>query len=169
MEWVEDLEREVLLAKSHFRRIVSSATFLTLFLFGTTGAMSQEDSASEAAVAVPEFQLELNSVQNTDAGSCRLTYVASNRSDIALSETAYEVAIFDTDGVVTRLLILEFGALTAGKTKILQFDLAETGCDEIGRIVVNGVTSCVEAEGGASGFCIEGLRTSSRTDIQFGI
>jgi hypothetical protein len=118
----------------------------------------------------PAFQLELNAAADTTAGSCRLTYVASNQSDIALDRTAYEVAVFDSSGSVTRLLVLEFGALIEGKTKILQFDLTDTACASISRIVVNNVTACTQTSDKAEiDFCLTGLVASSRTAIQFGI
>lgn len=126
--------------------------------------------AQEATGAASTFNLELNAAADTSAGSCRLTYVASNQSEIALERTAYEVAVFDSDGVVNRLLVLEFGELVEGKTKILQFDLAETPCASISRIVVNDVAACTQsADGATSDFCMSGLSASSRTAIQFGI
>jgi hypothetical protein len=116
------------------------------------------------------FNLELNAAADTTAGACRLTYVASNNSDTALDRTAYEVAVFDAQGVVQRLLVLEFGALVSGKTKILQFDLAETPCNTISRIVVNDAAACTQAGSTDSlPLCMEGLSAASRTAIQFGI
>lgn len=120
--------------------------------------------------AAQQFTLELNAAAETDTGSCRLTYVASNQTDTALDRTAYEVAVFDAQGVVTRLLVLEFGALVEGKTKILQFDLSSTSCGSISRIVVNDVAGCTVAGGSEeSGVCMANLAASSRTAIQFGI
>lgn len=122
------------------------------------------------AQGTPTFSLELNAAAQTETGSCRLTYVASNLSDIALERTAYQFAIFDGEGVVNRLLVLDFGALVAGKTKILQFDLTGSPCDSISRIVVNDVTACtVAGTGEASDICMGGLAASSRTAIQFGL
>lgn len=124
-----------------------------------------QDTADEG-----EFALELNAAANTTAGSCRLTYVATNQSENELSRTAFEVAVFDSQGVVNRLLVLEFGELIAGKTKILQFDLGETPCEDISRIVVNSSAACTQASDGTeSGFCMSGLNASSRTAILFGI
>lgn len=118
----------------------------------------------------PQFTLELNAAAETDAGSCRLTYVASNQSDLALDRTAYEVAVFDAQGVVQRLLVLEFGALVSGKTKVLQFDLGGSPCTSISRIVVNDVAACTRADNGeAADICLNGLAASSRTAIQFGL
>lgn len=137
-------------------------SILTLSLVGAVQAQAQS--------AEQQFTLELNAAAETDAGSCRLTYVASNQTDTALDRTAYEVAVFDAQGVVTRLLVLEFGALVEGKTKILQFDLASTACSSISRIVVNDVAACtVSGSGETSGVCMAGLAASSRTAIQFGI
>lgn len=120
--------------------------------------------------AAAGFNLELNAAADTTAGACRLTYVASNNSETALDRTAYEVAVFDAQGVVQRLLVLEFGALVEGKTKILQFDLAETPCGSISRIVVNDSAACIEAgTETALDLCMKGLTAASRTAIQFGI
>lgn len=127
--------------------------------------LAQETTAPET----PEFLLELNNAQDTDTGGCRLTYVATNGSPDALSETAFEFAVFDAEGVVSRILVLEFGALIAGKTKILQFDLPDGGCENLSRIVVNNVAACTLADGSDAGaLCSEGLTTRSRTAIQFG-
>ena len=135
---------------------------LGLGLLAVTPAFAQENAQ--------QFTLELNAAAETEAGSCRLTYVASNQTDTALERTAYEVAVFDAQGVVTRLLVLEFGALVEGKTKILQFDLASTACASISRIVVNDVAACtVAGSGDEAGVCMQGLAASSRTAIQFGI
>lgn len=118
----------------------------------------------------PRFALELNAAAETETGSCLLTYVAANQSDIALSATSYDVAVFDAEGVVNRLLVLEFGALIAGKTKILQFELAQTPCTAISRLLINDVAACTRADDGSeTDLCLAGLTASSRTAIQFGL
>ncbi len=150
---------------------VPKSFFRTIALIGClVPASAYAQEASEDAAEEASFALELNSATPTSSGSCRLTYVASNQSDTALDRTAYEVAIFDAEGVVTRLLVLEFGALIEGKTKILQFDLAGTECTAISRIVINDVAGCVQASDGEdSDLCLDGLTASSRTDIEFGL
>jgi hypothetical protein len=137
---------------------VFSATFITL-------------SLPVAAQNAPgQFRLELNAAAETEAGDCRLTYVVTNETDAALARTAYELGVFDIQGVVQRLLVLELGALAAGKTKILQFDLAGSPCASISRILVNDVAACTLAEGQTeTDLCLSGLAASSRTAIQFGL
>ena len=130
--------------------------------FGAVAQTAEDDQGA--------FLLELNNAANTNDGGCRLTYVAANQSDLAFDRTAIQVGIFDADGVVTRLLLLEFGALIAGKTKILQFDLAGQTCDEISRIVVNDTAACTLSDGGGeSDFCATRIEAGSRTAIQFGL
>ncbi len=116
----------------------------------------------------PGFDLQLNSAADTAEGACRLTYVAANRSENVFDRAAFQVGIFDTEGTVTRLLVLDFGALTAGKTKILQFDLSGTPCASISRILVNQKSACTLAGGAESDFCFAELVASSRISIQFG-
>ena len=123
--------------------------------------------ASTANAQSESFLLELNNAADVDA-NCRLTYVATNNTGVAFSTTDYEVAIFDGEGRVSSLLILEFGDLPDRKTKVIQFDLLETSCDGISRIVVNDLAGCV-SNNEDSKLCLSNLITSSRTSIDFGL
>lgn len=113
------------------------------------------------------FALELNTA--TDVGDgCQLTYVATNNTGIALTETAYQVALFDENSLVSGTLVLEFGALPVGKTKVVQFNLAGKPCASISRILINDISACRSADGDHD-FCMSGLITNSRGDIQLGV
>lgn len=117
-----------------------------------------------------EFSLELNTAADTTDGSCRLTFVASNRLGTGMSNIAYEVAVFDANGIVSRILVLELGALSEGKTKVLQFDLAGQPCTNTSRMIVNAVAACTLEDGTVSpDLCLSGLAAGSRGLIQFGI
>ncbi len=141
-----------------------------LFFCALIAAVSSTAAAAQTSNDTATFNVELNSAAETEDGSCRLTYVATNQSDIALDRAAFEVAVFDIEGIVSRLLVLEFGQLIEGKTKILRFDLSGTPCGAISRIVVNDVAACTPAGGGEdTPVCLSGLTASSRTAIQFGI
>ncbi|MDV7142888.1 hypothetical protein R3X27_09340 [Tropicimonas sp. TH_r6] len=113
----------------------------------------------------PGFSLELNSVRPAEMG-CRLTYVALNQTGTDLSAAAFEVAVFDAEGTVNTLLILDFGALKDGKTKVVQFDLAGQDCEGISRLLVNDAAECAVEEGEAPN-CLEMLAPSSRTSVKF--
>ncbi len=146
---------------SFFKSIQSAVV-----LAGSLALTALPAAAQDAA----EFSLELNNAAETTAGGCRLTYVATNKTGQELGQTAYEVAVFNAEGVVSRILVLEFGALTVGKTKVVQFDLSDQPCTGLSRIVVNDVAACTLADGSGEGdFCLSGLVTASRSTIQFGI
>ncbi|MEJ6403007.1 hypothetical protein [Yoonia sp. 2307UL14-13] len=134
----------------------------TVVAFAAAPAMAQDGPA--------RFSLDLNNAANIEGdGGCRLTYVANNGTGAALEAVSYQVAVFDAEGIVTDLLILEFGALIEGKTKVVQFDLAGRACEDISRITVNEVAACTLADGQTGDFCMTGLETGSRGAIQFGI
>lgn len=128
-------------------------------------------SLSSAAYAQDnaQLQLELNNAAPIEGGGCRLTYVVTNSSDNALTDTAFRVGVFDAGGVVRAILALGFGALPAGKTRLALFDLSGQDCTDISRIVVDSADACVLADGSSSDFCMTGLSTASRSDIQFGL
>jgi hypothetical protein len=121
---------------------------------------------SAALAETGTIELELNTATDVEGG-CRLTYVATNATPVALEKTAYEVAVFDTDGIVKQLLVLDFGFLPSGKTRVVQFDLPEQGCTAISRISINNPVECVAASG-PSDICRDNQLLSSRVpSIQF--
>jgi hypothetical protein len=124
-------------------------------------------SAQDAAAEAPAFSLELNNAEAVDGG-CRLTYVAHNGTGTALDTTSYEVVVFDGQNRVAQFLILDFGKLPQNKTKVVQFDLAGRPCTGISRLLVNEIADCV-AGGQTVPICLDALKTTSRTSIQFGM
>ena len=143
---------------SQFRSFVT-ATAVSLSLVSPVFAQN----------AATDFFLELNSAADTETGDCRLTYVATNRTGTDLSQASYEVAVFNGDGIVSRILILAFGALPEGKTRVVQFDIAGQSCADTSRIVVNDVADCTPTDGSAGDFCLSALTTATRAPIQFGL
>ena len=136
------------------------------------------DSATTAAIArgdefvttARQQAQTATTAADTATDACRLTVVTTNRLPLGLRRAAWQVAIFDRDGVVRSLPVLDFGPLIAGKTKVAQFEIPGLGCAQIGRIVVNDVASC-EAGDGADlrDACLSGLATQARGDIDFGL
>lgn len=128
------------------------------FAFSTASAMAESGN----------FELELNTA--ADVGeACRLTFVATNNTGIDLTKTGYEVAAFDGTGVVSAILVLEFGSLPQSKTRVVQFDLPNMKCSNISRLLVNGQDSCESADG-THDVCMKALSASSRIEaIPFGL
>ena len=123
-------------------------------------------SAEDVAPARSLF-LELNAAQPSEKG-CRLTFVVTNGLGADLAGAGFELALFNAEGVVDRLTVLEFRDMPAGKTKVSRFDLAGADCAKVSRILVNSATQCA-GEGIAAGDCMKGIRTASKTVIAFGV
>ena len=134
-------------------------------LAGAVLAAALASGAASAQEGV--FSLELNNARDVNNG-CRLVYIAQNGTGVPLDNTSYEVVVFDAEGVVSQFLILEFGDLPIGKTKVVQFDLPEQPCGEISRLLINDVAECT-SNGQAVDVCMEGLRTNTRADVGFGL
>jgi hypothetical protein len=132
-----------------------------LALLVLAGAAAPASAADEKKLSI-----ELNNAIDANGG-CRLTYIATNDTGTALEKTSYEIVVFDADQKVSQFLILEFGRLPAGKTKVVQFDFANHACSSISRILVNDISECV-AGGETVPICLDDLKTSTRTSIGFG-
>ncbi|BCH25453.1 hypothetical protein MesoLjLc_53840 [Mesorhizobium sp. L-8-10] len=124
-------------------------------------------SATPAAAEEKALSIELNDAVDVDGG-CRLAYVAMNGTGVLLDKTSFDVFTFDKQGKVGQSLVFQFGRLPAGKTKVVQFDLAGQSCATISRLLINDITECV-AEGKNSTICIDALKTTARTSISFGL
>lgn len=128
------------------------------FLVGPTcGAQAQSG----------DFDVELNTALDLP-DACRVTFVATNNTGVALTKTGYEVAAFDASGLVSAILVLEFGQFPLNKTRVVQFDLPKTKCSDISRLLVNGQDSCESADG-KQDICMKALKARSRLEtIPFG-
>lgn len=124
-------------------------------------------TVASAQETKPSLLLELNGAQPSDKG-CRLTFVVMNRLGAELSQAAFEVALFNEQGVVDRLTVLDFKELPAGKTKVTRFELAGTDCSKVTRVLVNSTTECKGA-GIEPSACMRQLTTNSKTSIEFGV
>lgn len=123
--------------------------------------------AQESAPA-PGLALELNAVTPSETG-CRITLLATNRLGTEVTRSAFEIALFGTGGGIERLVSLEFKAMPDGKTRVLQFDIGEIGCDTLSRVLINDITAC-DGEGLDPGACYAALSTVSRLGtVEFGV
>lgn len=114
----------------------------------------------------PRLAIELNALEPSDRG-CRVTFVATNHLEGDLDRAAYELAFFDTDGLVARLAVIDFLDLVQGRTKVRQFEFAGMDCSAVGRILVNDLAECTGTDVAASN-CMSRLSLDNKTSIQFG-
>lgn len=117
-----------------------------------------EDSAQAS------LSLDLNAVEQIEQ-ACRLVFVATNATGKSIGEMTLETVLFDASGKVTRFALFDFMALPDGKTRVRQFDLPDTQCSAVGRILINGAAAC-DGEGLTGAECIDLLEVRSSTNTE---
>lgn len=142
------------------------ATSSRLLIALMTSLAAAGGAGAQSASPEPVLSLDLNSLQPSNGG-CRLTFVVGNGLPTPIDRAAFEMALFNSSGVVDRLTVLDFKDLPAGKTKVSRFDLAGTTCADIGRVLINDATDCKGA-GTDPAACLKGLRTTSTSGVTFG-
>ena len=123
-------------------------------------------AATSARAEEPgKLLVDLNALEQVGQ-SCRLVFVASNRTGAALDELSLETVLFNTAGTVDRFALFGFQSLPMGKTRVRQFDLPDIRCGDIGRVLINGAASCKgQALKGTECMDQLELKSSSGTEI----
>ena len=141
---------------------------MRLSLVLVTAALLASPALAQDAGPARSLALELNALTPSETG-CRVTFLATNALGTELVRSAFEIALFGDGGGIERLVSLEFKAMPEGKTRVLQFDIAEVGCDKVSRILINDIVAC-EGEGLDPKVCYDALKTGSRlTGVEFGV
>lgn len=121
--------------------------------------------AAAAPADDPSIAIELNRLEDMEGG-CRISFVLTNALPVSVEAMSIEAVLFAPNGGVERFLLLKTRPLPQGRTRVQQFDVASTGCGDIGQILLNDVTACTGDGLDAAG-CLTALRPSSRTAIPF--
>ena len=122
-------------------------------------------TSAGSAVAAPTISIELNRLQEIDNG-CRMNLVFTNRMSQPIDLITVETVLFDQQQRVDRFLLLRARELPPGKIRVHQFDVADTQCAEIGRVLLNDVTEC-EGQGLDPAMCLAEVGLESRAGVPF--
>lgn len=122
-------------------------------------AFATEPGATEDAAPIG---IELNALE-TQERACRLIFVAENETGSDLGSLVLEAVLFDREGRVAALTLLDFRDLPAGRTRVRPFDMAGIDCDALARVLINEVAAC-EAEAPVD--CSAALAVGSRVDVE---
>ncbi len=106
--------------------------------------------------------IELSSAESLEAG-CRLSFLAQNATDSDLDKVVFEAVLFDSDGRVSQLTLLDFKSLPISRPRVRQFQFGGKSCNDISRILINGAATC---DGADASVCERNLTVSSRTDME---
>lgn len=110
------------------------------------------------------LSIELNTLRQTEGG-CEMSFVAINGHAEDVQSAVFEAVLFDTEGRVDRLTLLDFGALPAGRPRVRQFVLPDMSCEGLGQVLFNGATDCEAGELGPEA-CTQDLDLRTRTDVE---
>ncbi|GAA0777444.1 hypothetical protein E1180_16695 [Roseibium denhamense] len=132
----------------------------TLSVYAVAIAAGTVFGPGAVEAADPVISMELNKTEPSGAG-CRFSFVLRNETGRDLPAAAYEAVLFNTDGVIDQMSVLEFGALTSGKTVVRQFEMPGVDCTKAGRLLINGPVGCTATN--TPGHCSAALTVSSRS------
>jgi hypothetical protein len=120
------------------------------------------------------ISLDINRL-DTAGTDCRVTLVEKNATTADIAVLKLDLVVFDKGGQVTKRVAVDGGALKAGRSTVRSFDFKSTGCDTIGRVLLNGVLAC-EMTGKMAGetagqngqeACDQALTLTSRAGVTF--
>ena len=137
-----------------------------------TPAFAQNEAPAVAATpqAAPAegsaISIELNKLEPAQ-NACRGYFVVDNRSPKPLKELQIDVFLFDKQDVVLRRVALTFPNVRTSRMKVVLFDLADIKCEDIGRLLVNDVLACTDADGAAIEGCADIVGVTTRTAAKF--
>lgn len=110
------------------------------------------------------LSVELNKVEDASDG-CQLTFLASNGHAKGITQLVFETVLFDKQGSVNRLTLFDFGAIPTGVPRVRQFVIPALACTDLGRILINGVSTC-QAPGLDEAACSNGMNVTSRIEVE---
>ena len=142
----------------------SILALIAALAFGIASPALAQSNDETAADAAPSLLIELNTFSQVES-ACRLIFMATNTLGQDLSSVSFETVLIDQEGTVDRLTVFDFQDLPDDRPRVRQFDLANTDCEAIGTILINGFASC-EGDGVTEAACIEGLIVSSKSDVE---
>lgn len=112
----------------------------------------------------PKLSIELNKLaQQGDA--CETYLVFGNQLPIRFESLKLELVFFDKAGLIQRRLTLDAAPLAATKTMVKLFQIPNTQCDSIGRVLINDVHKCQGQEGPVEN-CLERMSVSFRGSVE---
>ncbi|NJS14046.1 MAG: hypothetical protein HC788_04820 [Sphingopyxis sp.] len=120
--------------------------------------------AEAGAETAPKLAIELNKAEQAGT-ACSLSFVVANPTGVDITSLSTEIVLFGADNGVLRFAIFDFQQLPATKTRVRQFNLPDTSCGSLKRIIINDVSTC---EGGvaAADVCARGFSVETRTSVE---
>ena len=125
-------------------RTITPLALATLALPVLSGPVAAQEAA-------PAVTIELSTAEAA-GNACTLSFVAQNAHAADIASAVYETVLFDGQGRVARLTLLDFQDLPSGRMRVRQFHFADMPCEGISRVLINGASTC-DGDGLPDGAC----------------
>lgn len=129
--------------------------------WGAPAAVVLAGLAGSAQAEGTALTIELSAAEQA-GDACLMSFVAQNDHAEDIAQAVFETVLFDGNGQVARLTLLDFQDLPAGRMRVRQFQFP-LACTGISRVLINGATTCTGADL-PEGACDRDLKLNSRTD-----
>ncbi|SDR17010.1 hypothetical protein [Pseudovibrio sp. Tun.PSC04-5.I4] len=125
-----------------------------------TGFAQSTEGAKEPVIA-----LQLNKAETINAG-CRVSLLVRNHLNDEISQLSLDLVVFDSTGGISDFLSMKTGRLPTGKTRVQQYDLPSSECNQISSLLINDVSQCEGSAAVSPSSCLDALHVSSRAAIE---
>ncbi|WP_282091831.1 hypothetical protein [Epibacterium ulvae] len=112
--------------------------------------------------ATGHLSIELSAAEDI-GGACRISFLAQNKLQHDIQHAVYEIVLFNTQGSVAQMTLLDFQDLPTDRPRVRQFAFEGQPCGDISRILINGASTCEAADQNA---CIKTLDLTSRAKTE---
>jgi hypothetical protein len=140
-----------------------AASIASAVLMATLPAYGQAPEAQ--AQGSGNITIELNRLEDVE-NACRVYLLIQNDTSLNLTGAIIELVSFNAEGVIGQRLSVDLAPLRPNKTVVKLFDLPETSCGDMNRLLLNDALVC-EGEGGSVDDCLGLLVPSSRASATF--
>jgi hypothetical protein len=133
----------------------------TAFLVVQPMAVLAEEEAADAASSIT---VEMNGTAQLE-GACQLTFMLRNGFEADIMALVFETVLLTEDGAVDRLTLFDMGVLPSGSPRVRQFNVPQLACDDLGQVLINGVSECT-SDGISAAACTAALTYKTRIDVE---
>jgi hypothetical protein len=109
--------------------------------------------------------LQLNKLEDVSP-NCRAYLFLENGTSAAFSSFTLDLVTFSKDGVISQRMAVELAPIGPKKNIVSLFDIPDTSCSEVVRMLLNGITSCQTATGDRQD-CVDLVELSSLAKAEF--
>ena len=101
---------------------------------------------------------------------CRVYMVVTNPDADPIAQLRLDLMLFGSDGVISKRIALDLAPLAAKKTAVRLFDLADSACDSIAKVLVSDVLACQTGKAPPpdepAQVCLDRLQVSARGKVE---